>query len=215
MKILAINGSPRKKWNTATLLEKVLEGATSQGATTNLIHLYDLNYKGCISCFACKTIRGKSYGRCAVQDELTPILEEVRTVDALVLGSPIYFGALTGETQSFLERLLYPYLGYTNPPTSLFPKQIRSAFVYTMGANEKMAKEFGFDKTFTMNELFLKLLFGNAEILASFDTVLFDDYSKVHAPMMDQEKKAKHRAEVFPEDCKLAFEMGARLVEKA
>jgi hypothetical protein len=39
MKIIAINGSPRKKWNTATLLEKALEGAASQGAVTDLVHL--------------------------------------------------------------------------------------------------------------------------------------------------------------------------------
>ena len=49
MKVIAINGSPRKKWNTATMLEKALEGATSEGAETELIHLYDLNFKGCTS----------------------------------------------------------------------------------------------------------------------------------------------------------------------
>ena len=54
MKIIAINGSPRKKWNTSTLLENALEGAASQGAETELIHLYDLDYKGCTSCCACK-----------------------------------------------------------------------------------------------------------------------------------------------------------------
>jgi multimeric flavodoxin WrbA len=45
MKVMAFNGSPRKKWNTATLLEKALEGAASQGAETELIHLYALNFK--------------------------------------------------------------------------------------------------------------------------------------------------------------------------
>jgi multimeric flavodoxin WrbA len=59
MKIIAINGSPRKDWNIATLLNEALEGAASQGAENELIHLYDLNYKGCISCFACKTKGGK------------------------------------------------------------------------------------------------------------------------------------------------------------
>jgi len=72
MKIIAFNGSPRKKWNTATLLQNALDGAASKGAETELIHLYDLNYKGCISCFACKTLGGKSYGKCAVHDDLTP-----------------------------------------------------------------------------------------------------------------------------------------------
>ncbi|MCK9558405.1 MAG: NAD(P)H-dependent oxidoreductase, partial [Candidatus Cloacimonetes bacterium] len=42
MNIIAFNGSPRKSWNTATLLNKALEGATSAGAETELIHLYDL-----------------------------------------------------------------------------------------------------------------------------------------------------------------------------
>ncbi len=52
MKVIGLNGSPRKGWNTATLLERALEGAASHGVQTELLHLYDLNYKGCISCFA-------------------------------------------------------------------------------------------------------------------------------------------------------------------
>jgi multimeric flavodoxin WrbA len=56
MKVMAFNGSPRKKWNTATLLANALKGAVTQGTETELIHLYELNFKGCISCFACKTI---------------------------------------------------------------------------------------------------------------------------------------------------------------
>jgi multimeric flavodoxin WrbA len=57
MKVIALNGSPRKKWNTATLLKHAVDGAASNGAETELIHLYDYNYKGCISCFACKVKR--------------------------------------------------------------------------------------------------------------------------------------------------------------
>jgi multimeric flavodoxin WrbA len=52
MKVLAINGSPRKKWNTAMLLENALKGAASQGAETELVHFYDLTSTGCASCFA-------------------------------------------------------------------------------------------------------------------------------------------------------------------
>ena len=74
MKVMAFNGSPRKTWNTATLLAKALEGAASKGAETKLVHLYDLKFTGCKSCFACKTKDGPSYGRCGAQDELTPLL---------------------------------------------------------------------------------------------------------------------------------------------
>jgi multimeric flavodoxin WrbA len=54
LKVLAINGRPRKTWNTAMLLQKALEGAASHGGETELGHLYDLDFKGCTSCFACK-----------------------------------------------------------------------------------------------------------------------------------------------------------------
>ena len=54
MKAIAINGSPRRNWNTDTLLKKALKGADSVGAETELIHLYNLNFKGCNSCFFCK-----------------------------------------------------------------------------------------------------------------------------------------------------------------
>lgn len=75
----AINGSPRREWNTAQLLKSALRGAAAASMKTNLYHLYDLDFKGCISCFACKLIGGSSYGRCAVQDGLTPVLEEIRS----------------------------------------------------------------------------------------------------------------------------------------
>jgi hypothetical protein len=71
MKLIAINGSPRKKWNTATLLQQALDGAASQGFETGLFHLYDLNFKGCISGFSCNVKDGKNYGRCTIQDDLT------------------------------------------------------------------------------------------------------------------------------------------------
>jgi len=63
MKVMAFNGSPRKKkWNTITLLKNALKGAASVGAETELIQLYDLNFSGCISCFSCKRISRKKDG---------------------------------------------------------------------------------------------------------------------------------------------------------
>jgi multimeric flavodoxin WrbA len=214
MKVMAVNGSPRKKWNTATLLEKALEGTSSQGAETTLIHLYDLNYKGCISCFACKTIGGKSYGRCAVQDDLTPLLKTVLDVQVLIFGSPIYYGTVTGQMRSFMERLFFPFSPYIDPPGSLFPRKISTGFIYTLGATEEMAKERGFDHHISSNELIMERIFGASESLCSYDTYQFEDYSKVFAPRFDPEKKARRRREVFPLDCEKAFAMGVRLARK-
>ena len=214
MKAIGVNGSPRKKWNTAILLEKALKGAGSQGAKTELFHLYDLNYKDCISCFACKKKTGKSYGKCAVRDGLTPVLRKVNAADVIILGSPIYFGSVTGEMRSFMERLFFSLMTYTDPPGSLLSRKVRTAFIYTLGATQEMARERGFDKHMVANEMLMKMMLGASETLCSYDTYQFEDYSKVYAPRFDPEQKAKVRAEVFPIDCEKAFEMGARLVRE-
>ena len=210
MKIIALNGSPRKKWNTATLLEKALEGAVSQGAKTELIHLYDLNYKGCISCFACKTKGGKSYGRCAVKDDLKPVFRKIEKVDAVIFGSPIYFGTVSGEMKSFLERLMFPYSEYTDPPRSLFPRKIKTGFIYTMNITEEMMLEWGYAEHFNRHEITMRRIFGDSEYFCSFDTYQFKDYSKMVATRFDPVKKAQRRKEIFPIDCQKAFDMGAR-----
>ena len=214
MKVIAVNGSPRKNWNTATLLQKALDGAASQEAETEIFHLYDLNYKGCVSCFACKTKNGQSYGMCAVKDDLTSILKKVEEVDAIILGAPIYYGTVTGEMKSFMERLMFPYSTYTDPPGTLFSRKIRTGFIYTLNATEEMVKARGWDRYFNSNAMTLERIFGSSEALCSYDTYQFEDFSKYVAPRFDPLKKAKRRAEVFPKDCENAFAMGARLVKE-
>ncbi|MFA5266920.1 MAG: flavodoxin family protein [Methanoregula sp.] len=212
MSVIAINGSPRKKWNTAMLLEQTLEGAASQGAKTELVHLYDLDYKGCTSCFACKLKGGKSYGKCAMNDGLTPVLEKIASTDALILGSPIYFGIVTGEMRSFMERLLFPYLIYTNPPASLFPGKIPTAFVYTMNVSEPLMKEI-YGTHISANEQVLTRMFGQSESLFSTETLQFEDYDKMVFNYVDPGERRQRRREIFPQDCRRAFDLGVRMAK--
>jgi len=214
MKVLAINGSPRKKWNTAMLLEKALEGAAAVGAETELVHLYDLDFKGCTSCFACKLKGGRSYGKCAMKDRLTPLLDRLSQVDAFLLGSPIYFGTVTGEMRSFMERLLFPYLTYTRPPESIFGRKIPTAFIYTMNVSEALMKEHHYTVHIGLNENVMSRIFGRAETFCSFETLQFEDYSKVVFNYFDPAERRERRRTVFPEDCRKAFALGARLAQK-
>jgi len=216
MKVLAINGSPRKTWNTATMLNKALEGAASEGAETEIIHLYDLNFKGCTSCFACKLKGGESYGECAYKDELTPVLKKIREIDALILGSPIYIGTVTGEMKSFLERLIFPYMVYDPSHSSLFPKKIPVGFIYTMGANEIRRKEMGIDPYISLNEMILGRIFGASESIVAIDTYQFEDYTKYVSSFSVSawEEKIKRLKEVFPIDCDKAYKMGAKFTKK-
>lgn len=215
MKIIAVNGSPRRKGNTATLLEYALEGAASAGAKTRLVHLSRLRFTGCVSCFACKRRGGKSYGRCKIKDDLADLLARIEKADALIVGSPIYFGTTTGLTRSFFERLLFPYLAYTDPPSSVFPRKIATGLIYTMGTTEDQFRSVGLDRALSADRLLFELVFGTAESLYSFDTVQFKDYSKFVADSFDPERKVKHRQEVFPKDCQRAFEMGSLFVRGA
>lgn len=214
MKLLAINGSPRKNGNTAILLKHALEGAGSEGAETELVHLYDLNFKGCRSCFACKRIGGKSYGKCASRDELTPILAKIPEIDAIIFGSPIYFGNVTGEMRCFIERMFFPYVVYDAEHSIISPKKLKNGWIYTMNMPRPWLKESGYDQIFNYYESLMIRAFGSSESLIVTDTYQFDDYSKYVSPLFDPELKAKRREKVFPRDCRYAFELGSRMAKK-
>jgi len=215
MKALAVNGSPRKKGNTALLLEQALAGAGSTGADTELVHLYDLAYTGCISCFSCKRLDGKSYGRCAVEDGLTPLLEQAAAADVLVLGSPIYFGAESGMMRSFLERLLFPFAVYAPGYPSLYTGKVLAAFIWTMNITEEALASNSQAKLMERTAASVARLLGNCETQAVCDTYQFEDYSKYMSTIWDPEAKARRRKEVFPNELKQAFDLGARLAGAA
>lgn len=215
MKVIAINGSPRKNKNTATLLIKALDGAASQGAETELIHLYDQNYKGCVSCFACKLKNGKSYGKCALNDDLTPILEKVANADAIILGSPIYLQSVTGVMRSFLERLIFQYLVYDTDHSSLFTKKIPTGFIYTMNITSEQFKDFKYEDKLNSLQTYIEKTFDSFESLIVNDTYQFNDYSKYVSILFDEKKKRKVKEEQFPKDCQNAFDMGVRFVQQA
>ncbi|MFA5596155.1 MAG: flavodoxin family protein [Pusillimonas sp.] len=212
MKVMAFNGSPRKKdWNTVVLLNNALEGAKSKGAETELVQLYDLKFSGCISCFACKHRDRKKDGVCSVQDELTAVLNRVKEADALIIGSPVYYGAETAATRAFLERLCFPYLKYSKDGRSLFPRRINTAMLYTMNVSEDMLSKVGYDRMFSMTQFMLQLHFGACELFLSTDTLQYSDYDKFESEAFDKNAKMRRHAEVFPDDCRKAFELGVRM----
>lgn len=218
MKVYAINGSPRKNKNTATLLKKSLEGVTesfeNEKVETEIVNLYDLNYTGCKSCFACKRLGGNSYGKCALKDDITEILYKLSKADGIIFGSPIYFFSITGQLKIFLERLLFPYLTYDSNHTSIAPKKMPTAFIYTMNVTEEMMIKYDYINKLKDNETFIERIFSKPEVMYSNDTYQFDDYSKYRAERFSEEDKGKQRDTQFPLDCEKAFELGLNLLKK-
>jgi multimeric flavodoxin WrbA len=215
MKVIAFNGSPRKShWNTVTLLENALEGSASRGAETELIHLYDLKFSGCISCFACKKLERKKDGICALRDDLTGVLDRVRGTDALIIGTPVYWHAESAATRAFLERLFFPYYKYAKDFESLFPRKIKTGLIYTMNVTKEMADAAGYDRHFAMTRWALETTFGECELMLCTDTLQYDDYAKYDSEAFDEKAKLKRHKEVFPEDCRKAFDLGVRMASR-
>jgi len=212
MYVIAFNGSPRKNGTTATLLKKALDGAASRRAKTEFVQLNQLSMKGCQACFSCKKRGGKSYGKCALIDGMTPLYKKIEHAGAILLGSPIYFGMVSSGTKMFIERL-FPYFSYRDY-SSIFPKKIPVGLICTMGADDQQEKVFRQHMQF--NQMILSMLLGPAELLVSTDTLHVDNYSEIVADALEARvgEKLEHQRTVFPLDCKKAFEMGARLAER-
>lgn len=216
MRAILINGSPRKNWNTHNLLMEAERGAKEAGAETEIVHLFDLKYTDCVSCFVCKVRGNKTEGVCAIRDDLKPILEKIADADVVIIGSPIYYGNLTGQALSFINRLLFPVMHYeidphTGKPEKILKKEKKCGLITTMNASEEYVQN-GYGNTIESIASSIGMVLGNCEILYSCDTYQFKDYSKYYAGMWDERHKAEHREQQFPVDMRNAYELGKRLV---
>ena len=122
MKILGVNASPRKNANTQTLVEAVLSGASEKGAETKLVNLRELNINGCLGCEGCK----KQLGKCVQKDDLTPLMQEMTTYDAIVMGTPVYWYQVSAQFKMLVDRL-YSFMGFGEDPETGAPT-VQSAF---------------------------------------------------------------------------------------
>lgn len=217
MKALFLNGSPRKNWNTYKLLLSALNGAEDAGAETEMIHLFDKEFTGCKSCFACKLKNNKTNGLCAIHDNLRPILEKAYEADAVIIGSPVYFSYPTGQVRNFIERLLFPILKYCvdeNGNIMKIPhKPVKTAIIYTMNCPENLMKEFHYPTILEATAENLRAIFGNCEVLYSCDTYQFNDYSRYDVNIFDVDKKNAQHEKQFPIDLNKAYNLGKRLVK--
>jgi multimeric flavodoxin WrbA len=172
------------------------------------VYLYDLAFRGCTGCHTCKLLGEGKLGHCALKDDLTPVLEKAIGADVLLIGSPIYYSDVTGETRSFLERYLFAGMTYNKGRTPLYPKRTKVGWVFTMNAPGDFYKEF-FGSLVDLTGRFI----GESEYVMAYQTQQFEDYSKYAATVFDAEAVMKRHAEQFPKDCAEAYLMGKRLAE--
>jgi len=210
-KIVAINCSPRSTWNTATLVREAAKGVEAQGAQVRVIDLYKLEkFTGCISCFGCKL--PENLGKCICKDGLTPVLEEIRNADGLIIGSPNYLGDVTAGFRALYERLIFQSLTYKTEFRSYNQKQIPVLMIMTSNASEDLYAQIGYDQMLQRYQGSLSTFVGPTRLLISSDTLQVKDYSRYSWTMFDPGHKKERYEKVFPEDKKKAFALGAQLV---
>jgi multimeric flavodoxin WrbA len=117
MKAVLVNGSPRKNGNTHYMLMVVAKELEAKGIKTELIHAGGRDMHGCIACEAC---RKSKTPRCAFDDDVVNKgIEAIKEADALILGSPVYFGGLTAQMKAFIDRV-----GYAGRPHKLLKGKV-------------------------------------------------------------------------------------------
>ena len=214
MKMYVINGSPRKM-NTVEILDKVVEGAREAcpGIEVERVDLYKLKYKGCIACYQCKLIGGPSYGKCAVKDDIHELLQDVLHADIAVFGSPIFMGIQTGEMHCFQERLFWPCFVYSKPLSTIAPKKVHTAFIYTMCDTKEEMEKKKYPEALKHMEDYAAFVFSIAPRVQYVNfTYQFRDYSKYMFEYYTEAEQGEHRKKQFPIDCEHARELGKALV---
>lgn len=212
-KIIAINGSPRDKWNTAQLVREAAKAAENEGAEVKIYDLYKLEkFTGCISCFGCKL--PTNLGRCVCRDGLTEILDEIRSADGLILGTPNYLGDISAGLRSLYERLVFQTLSYKTEPRSYNKYLIPVLFIMTSNCAEEFYPQVGYDTLLKKYENTLSSMVGPVKFLIADNTLQVNDYSRYNWTMFDPAAKKARHDKVFPEKLAKAYEMGKDMVTK-
>ena len=101
MKVIAFNGSPRKKGNTYYSIQTVFKELKKEGINTELIQLGGSDIKPCMACFKCFENKNR---RCVRNDELNVFIEKMIEADGIIIGSPTYFSNVSPEVKSLIDR---------------------------------------------------------------------------------------------------------------
>lgn len=208
MKVLALNCSPRKNWNTAKLLKSALKGAESAGAEVEYIDLYGLNFTGCRSCILCKR-KDVERCRCYWKDDLSPVIDKVFSSDVLFIGSPIYLGRPTSQYFAFMERLHFTSLSYDDY-SNYFKGKVDVGMFLTMNATEEFYEQM-YKNEFEDYANEFRMLNGDVSLYPVFNTLQVKDYTKFDMSGFNEEVKKDVHEEKFPIDLENAFNMGVSL----
>jgi len=151
MKIIGFIGSPRKEGNTAWIVNRILEGSKEQGAETGVWGSSDLDIKPCQGCLGCH--KGDQDEGCIIKDDMQKLYVALEQADALVLGSPIYMGQMSGQAKIFTDRLFAQISPRFSPHYKENARKKKLILVFTQGNPDSGMFKVYIDYTKQMFEL--------------------------------------------------------------
>ena len=102
MKVLMLNGSPRKGGNTSIALAEIEKVLANEGIDVEIMQVGNKEIRGCKGCLYCK-----EHGKCVMDDIVNEVAEKLENADGLVIGSPVYYASANGTLICLLDRLFY------------------------------------------------------------------------------------------------------------
>ncbi len=156
---------------------------------------------------ACK-IKDKASNVCKFKDALTPILEDIAKADGLALGSPIYFGQITGQMQAFLERLSFPWLSY-NDYSLTAPKKMPVVLIETMNGQPDQNNSQGYGPM----EYCIANALCQPEHIIAYNTYQVKNYARFELAGFSEAAKQQWRDEHWEQDLQKAYDCGKRMAE--
>lgn len=128
MKTVVINADPKRKGIAAQLMKSAAEGAKSAGAEVEYIDLYKMKLSGCRVCLICKN--DEETCKCYWKDELSSLIDEIFSSDALLIGVPIFFTNPSSHYMALLERLIFSLVSFKTG--NKFKGNVNVGLFYTM-----------------------------------------------------------------------------------
>ena len=179
MKIIGFIGSPRKEGNTAWIVNKILEGATEQGAETQSWYFSDLDIKPCKGCLNCI-----QSDRCVINDDMQKLYTALKQADALVLGSPVYMGQMSAQAKIFTDRLFAQITPRFSPQFKEENAGKKLVLVFTQGNPDPNMFQIYFNYTKNMFQL-LEFDVKGVHIVAGMRKESAHERKDLHTAMKD------------------------------
>ncbi|MGL4393286.1 MAG: flavodoxin family protein [Fusobacteriaceae bacterium] len=104
MKVVAINGSPKKNGNTAAIFSEMEKVFVKEGIELEVLHVGGENIHGCIGCGGCAKVQNET---CIINGEVNSYIKKMAEADGIIIGSPVYYAGVAGTMKSFLDRSFY------------------------------------------------------------------------------------------------------------